>query len=156
MTTVKADGRRFNFRKMQYLNHDCIFKIYLRLSFTHIICIILNTFLRLRWGQGGEVSLITSLPISYSHWCVFLPWYGTSVLFFANGNSVIRSTDISLFICYRVTPGLCRPTFVTRRRVVTMCIFPPTSATSRNKLFHSRKIFITKIRFVNGPETRLS
>jgi len=35
-------------QKMQYLNHDCIFKIYLRLSFTQIICIILNTFLRLR------------------------------------------------------------------------------------------------------------
>ena len=42
MPTVQADGRRFKFRKMQYLNHDCIFKIYLRFNFTQIICIILN------------------------------------------------------------------------------------------------------------------
>jgi len=35
---------------------------------------------------------------------------------FANDISVISSTDISLiFICYRVTPGLSRPTSVTRR-----------------------------------------
>ena len=49
---------------------------------------------------------------------LFLPWYVTLVLFFANGNSVISSTDISLlFSCYRrVIPGLCRPTFVTHRR----------------------------------------
>jgi len=44
MPMLQADGRQYNFREMQYLNHDCIFKIYLRLSLTQKICIILNNF----------------------------------------------------------------------------------------------------------------
>jgi len=44
MPTVQANGRLFNFRQMQYLNHDRIFKIYLMLSLTQKVCIILNNF----------------------------------------------------------------------------------------------------------------
>jgi len=116
MPTVQADGRRFNFRKMQYLNHDCIFKKVFRLSFTKIICIILNTFLRLRRDREVKFRCLRHYLSPTLIEVGFLPWYVTLVLFFAYGNSVIRSTDISLFICYRVTPGRCRPTFVTRRR----------------------------------------
>ena len=46
---------------------------------------------------------------SHSTCCSFLPRYVTWVLYFANDISVISSTEILLiFICNRVTPGLCR------------------------------------------------
>jgi len=102
---------------MQYLNHDCIFKIYLRLSFTQIICIIPNKKIRLRRGQWGKVSLLTSLLISptlidillfalvrYFSFvlCKWQPYYKVHGHFIIYMLPLIR--------------GLYRPSFVIRRR----------------------------------------
>jgi len=47
-------------QQKQYLNHVC-------LSFTLVICIILNNFfIRLRRGYGDQVWLLTPLPV-FSH-----------------------------------------------------------------------------------------